>query len=102
MRYLKIKDKKLRKLYLKLELKLKLNKFILINTLSYISSLNLNKNLVYYQLLKKKRKNILNKIVRRCVLTNRSKSVQFLKISRLQAKEMIAFGIVPGYKKGIW
>jgi|JI61114DRNA_FD_contig_123_40417_length_1220_multi_5_in_2_out_0_2 ribosomal protein S14 len=106
MYYLKIKDQKHRNHFKKFEIKLKLKKFIAINLLASLYHNTLittqQKKLIYYQLLKKKKKNILNKIVRRCILTNRSKSIRFLKMSRLQSKELISFGIVPGYKKAVW
>lgn len=106
MRHLHLKDKKLRHIFQKFEIKLKLKKFISINLLTslskkkYISSIK--KKLILYQILKKKKYSILSKIVRRCILTNRSTSIRFFKISRIQSKEMISFGILPGYKKAVW
>ena len=106
MYYLKVKDQKYRNHFKKFEIKLKLKKFIIKNlfaVLSYKSEILVaQKKNIYYQLLKRKKKNILNKIVRRCILTNRSKSIRFLKISRIQAKELISFGIIPGYTKAVW
>lgn len=106
MYYLKIKDKKFRNIFYLLEKKIKLQKFIKTNLYSILYT---NKNFseiykkkIYYQLLKKKKKNFLLKIVRRCILTNKSKSLQFLKISRMQSKELISFGIIPGYTKAVW
>lgn len=107
MKYLQLKDQKLRKDYQKLEIKLKLNKFISHHLLSVFFK---NKNIyahkyrkiIFYNILKKKRKNILNKIVRRCIFSNRSKSLRFLRLSRLQSKELISLGIIPGYKKAVW
>jgi ribosomal protein S14 len=106
MYYLKIKDQKYRKHFKKFEIKFILKKFVIKNLLAFLyynSKISIiQKKKIYYQLLKYKKKNILNKIVRRCILTNRSKSLRFLKISRLEAKELISFGIIPGYKKAIW
>lgn len=104
MYYLKRKDQKHRNHFKKFEIKLKLKKFIMIHTLSLLQKNYTapQKNFYYYQLLKKKKKSILNKIVRRCILTNRSKSIRSLKVSRIQAKELISFGIIPGYKKAVW
>jgi ribosomal protein S14 len=98
MKYLQIKDKKLRLSFLKIEIKLKLKKFISINLLTSNFSIN---NKFFYLFLKKK-KSILSKIVRRCVLTNRSKSIRSFKVSRIQSKELISFGVIPGYKKAVW
>lgn len=98
MKYLQIKDKKLRLSFLKIEIKLKLKKFISINLLTSNFIIN---NKFFYLFLKKK-KSILSKIVRRCVLTNRSKSIRSFKVSRMQSKELISFGVIPGYKKAVW
>jgi ribosomal protein S14 len=98
MKYLQIKDKKLRLSFLKMEIKFKLKKFISINLLTSNFSTN---NKIFYLFLKKK-KSILSKIVRRCVLTNRSKSIRSFKVSRIQSKELISFGVIPGYKKAVW
>jgi ribosomal protein S14 len=104
MYYLKKKDQKYRKHFQKFEIKLKLKKFIMIYTLALLQR-NFGpteRSFYHYQLLKRKKKSIINKIVRRCILTNRSKSIRSLKVSRLQAKELISFGVIPGYKKAVW
>lgn len=98
MHYLQLKDKKLRLTFQQFENKQKLKKFIAINLLT--SACNNNK-ILYYILLKKK-KSILSKIVRRCILTNRSKSIRYFKISRILSRELISFGVIPGYKKAVW
>lgn len=42
------------------------------------------------------------KIRRRCVLTNRVRGVQTeYNISRVKLREMLQFGLIPGYKKSI-
>lgn len=104
MNYLKIKDLKLRKKFKKLELKLKLQKFIRNNILSYLfyHQFVALHSLAGFEILKKKRKRISNKFINRCILTNRSKSIRKLKISRIKARELMSFGIIPGFKKGIW
>lgn len=60
MYYLKIKDKKYRQLFKKLEIKEQLNKFLkirLLSIISYSSSISSqNKKLLYFQILKKKKK----------------------------------------------
>lgn len=106
MYYLKIKDQNHRKQFKNFEIKIKLNKFLIKNLFVFLSHnseiSSIQKKNIYYHLLKRRKKNILTKIVRRCVLTNRSKSIRFLKVSRLQAKELISFGVIPGYKKAVW
>lgn len=43
------------------------------------------------------------KIVRRCILTNRSRgSIRPYNISRIRLRELLQFGIIPGYKKSVW
>ena len=103
MKYLKFKDNKLRHLFKKIELQLKLKNFVYKNILSfYYNKKRSLHNLISFQILKKKKKNISTKIVNRCILTNRSKSVRQLKISRIKAREFFSFGIFPGFKKAVW
>lgn len=105
MKYLKLKDAKIRKTFKKFELIYKLKAFLYKNILSFIykNSYSLKyKKIILFQILKKKKKNFLTKIVRRCIITNRSKSIRPFKVSRIVAREMIGFGIIPGYKKAVW
>jgi ribosomal protein S14 len=81
-----------------MEIKFKLKKFISINLLTS----NFITNNKFFYLFLKKKKSVLSKIVRRCVLTNRSKSIRSFKVSRIQSKELISFGVIPGYKKAVW
>lgn len=105
MKYLKLKDIKIRKKFKNFELIYKLKSFLYKNILSYISK-NLffikYKKLICFQILKKKKKNFLTKIVRRCIISNRSKSIRPFKVYRILAREMMGFGIIPGYKKAVW
>lgn len=104
MYYLKVKDNNLRKAFKKLELQLILKKFIYHNILSYLYFFKKYDlySYAYFNILKKKKKRILTKYVNRCVLSNRSKSIRCLKLSRIKARELISFGIIPGFKKAIW
>jgi ribosomal protein S14 len=104
MKYLKFKDNKNRQKFKKFELQHKLKYFIYKNILSYINQNKMvqEKKLIFFQLLKKKKKNFSTKIVRRCILTNRSKSFRPFKISRILSRELIGFGIIPGYTKAVW
>lgn len=104
MYYLKVKDIKFRKKFNKFENKILLKKFIYNNLLSYFyfhKNIHLY-SLICFQNLKKKKKRISNKFVNRCILTNRSKSLRHLKISRIKARELMSFGIIPGFKKAVW
>jgi ribosomal protein S14 len=106
MKYLKIKDNKNRQNFKKFELQHKLKYFLYKNLLSFINQNKFlsikNKKLIFFQILKKKKKNFLTKIVRRCILTNRSKSFRPFKISRILTRELMSFGIIPGYTKAVW
>jgi len=43
------------------------------------------------------------KIVRRCIMHNRSRgSIRPFHISRIKFRELLQFGIVPGYRKSVW
>ena len=103
MFYLKIKDNKIRKKFKKFEKKMLLKKFIYNNLLYYYYKKNKEKySSVCFQILIKKKKRVSTKFVNRCILTNRSKSIRLLKISRLKTRELMSFGIIPGFKKAIW
>jgi len=101
----KIKDINIRKQFNQKEYYLKLTKAIQTQLYSYnykfnkliFSKLNyLNKNKKQYSSLK-------TKITRRCIETNRNRSV-FRKfgLSRLTLKNYFSFGLLPGYKKAVW
>lgn len=104
MFYLKLKDIKKRKNFKKLELRLRLKNFIFKNILAYLyykKNYSLH-SFVSFQMLKKKKKRLSTRITNRCILTNRFNSIRQLKISRIKARELLSFGIIPGYKKAVW
>lgn len=99
MLFRKVKDLKKRK---KLEKKEILNisqKFLSINFLN-----KNNAKLKSLPIKNFKQKNFSKtKIVRRCIYTYRSRgSIKPYNISRIKFREMLQFGIVPGYKKAVW
>jgi len=110
-----IKDKKIRKTFLFSETKTKIKKFILINLIGHCFRLSRQQKRRIYSLLLHSfnRKKIFTnfskktsskvKINYRCVLTNRPKSVyKPYGLSRSIFKELLEFGIIPGYKKAVW
>jgi ribosomal protein S14 len=100
MKSSKNKDLKLRKLFYKLEKKIKINKFLFINLLSKSKCLNLNKILRLQTLFSRISK---VKLKTRCLLSNRGRAINSnYSISRLALKDLMQFGIVPGYKKSVW
>ena len=107
MLFAKIKDLNLRLKFSKFELKKKIDKYVKINVLT--RSFMLKK-------VQKKRAYILKslykdsftkhskvKITQRCILTNRSRGVyRSHLISRNIFRDLLQFGIIPGYKKAVW
>ncbi len=113
MKFAKLKDFFKRGNFKKQEIfRLKL-KFLFVNKLNFnntIRSLSskkkVNIRLLYLKnLLLKISKNKFSKtkLVRRCILTNRSRgSLQTFGVSRSFLRELLQFGIIPGYKKAVW
>jgi ribosomal protein S14 len=105
MLYLRKKNLKIRKIYLKKEIYLKNKKFVFINLLN--NSL-LNKKLIIYSFLKTNRKTssslrLKSRVQSRCLLSNTSRSVsRSFRLSRHSLKNLLSFGLIPGYKKAVW
>jgi ribosomal protein S14 len=100
---LKIKDLKNRNTFHFLEKSKIVDKFIFINALSNNSILS--KRTVYFFCKKFKQLKSISKvkITRRCVLNNRNRGVlRPLGVSRVYLRELMQFGLVPGYSKAIW
>jgi ribosomal protein S14 len=98
----KVKDIKNRKQFFKKEFFNKKIKFLFINLLNKNKHLQQNsKQLDFF--LKLKQKNSKTKIIRRCIFNNRSRgSLRFLGVSRIYLRELLQFGVIPGYKKAVW
>ncbi len=107
MLFLKVKDFKNRKKYNKIEKKNLIKKYVIINLLSrlleqYKTS---NERRCFSLLIGQHKFKRLNKtkIVRRCILTNRSRAIiRPYNISRLAFKRLVKFGSLPGFKKAVW
>ena len=101
----KIKDLKLRKLFLKVEKKKKIYTFLFLNLLSR-KSVNKSRQLITLSLLKLQSKlNRVSKVrlTNRCILSNRTRGVnKRYGLSRIMMRDLIQFGIIPGYKKAVW
>ncbi len=103
MKYLKIKDQKNRFKFYNLEIKNIIHKFTHIHALN--SSLVKNRKNIIFKFLSLKSVHFKhkNRIVRRCKITNRGRGTfQHFHISRVLLRELMSFGIVPGYKKAVW
>ena len=105
MLYLKIKNKKLRHHYKKIEKYRLLGKFLE----SYFgSNIKLQKYNYLLKSIKLLKKHYLNNSSRirlksRCIFTNRSRSInKKYNISRFIYRDFINFGLISGYKKAVW
>ncbi len=99
MLFRKVKDLKLRKKFQQNEIVNTSVKFL------FTHYFNKNKDVNRCQdVLNLKQKNYSKtKIVRRCILTNRSRgSIRPFNVSRVKLRELFQFGIIPGYKKSVW
>lgn len=103
----KVKDIKVRKFYNKSEKKKLINKFLFTNLLNKKNQEN-NKNIeklnnIFLQKQLNNKRNSKIRIVRRCVFNNRNRGVlRSFGISRIYLRELMQFGIVPGYSKAVW
>ena len=105
MLFSKLRDYKLRKLLSKSEQKSRIFKFIYFSSLLKVSNSSpialrqvviLSKKKYFFQSNK-------IKLIKRCLLNNRSKSViKPFNISRLLFRNMLQYGLIPGYKKAVW
>jgi ribosomal protein S14 len=106
MLHTKIKDLKFRKKYSHIEKKYLVNTFLFKNIMTKINLNHFDNSLkkqIILKCLHKKKLRVKTRSVRRCVYTNRSRGVlRDFKISRSLLRELMGFGIIPGYKKASW
>jgi ribosomal protein S14 len=99
----KIKDIKIRKLFLKKESIKKINKFLFVHLSSKNQKENVNcfdKNLLKLNSSLRVSKTL---IKNRCILTNRNKGVnKHFSISRIVMRDLSQFGLLPGFNKAVW
>lgn len=101
---LKKKDLKVRQKFLNNEQLKRVNKFLFVNTLNSSKTSDLEKTFTIFS------KESLNrsldskvKITRRCIINNRNRSViRPFGISRVYLRELLQFGLLPGYTKAVW
>lgn len=97
----KIKDLRERKALQSLENSKIIKKFIFFSILNESSSKKKLSFLVLSSLKFKKISKI--RIVRKCILTNRNRGVlRPFGISRIYLRELMQFGLIPGYSKAVW
>ena len=97
---LKVKDLKNRKAFYLLEKSRVVDKFLFINILSK----KLPQAKCFFSKKSLKIKNYSKtKIMRRCIFNNRSRgALRSFGISRIFLRELMQFGLVPGYSKAVW
>ena len=101
---LKKKDLKVRQKFLNNEQSKRVNKFLFVNTLNNNKTSDLERTFTVFS------RNSLNrsldskvKITRRCIINNRNRSViRPFGISRVYLRELLQFGLLPGYTKAVW
>ena len=101
---LKKKDFKVSQKFLNNEQLKRVNKFLFVNTLNNNKASDLEKTFTIFS------KESLNrsldskvKITRRCIINNRNRSViRPFGISRVYLRELLQFGLLPGYTKAVW
>ena len=103
MKFAKKDDVIKRKAFYKYEQINRKQKFLRENTLNSMSSnsSDLLATLSFFSQLKVKKSNKI-KLVRRCVLNNRSRSVRKFRLSRIVLREYLSMGLMPGYSKCSW
>lgn len=99
---LKIKNIKARKNFEKVERQKKIDKFILTYLLNKTNN-SLDHSKVISFFLQKKNKYSKTKITNRCIFNNRNRgTIRPFGISRTLLRELMQFGIFPGYSKAVW
>jgi len=110
MSYSKFKDIKNRRYFLKKEKNKLISKFLFLN---FVQGLNLKTHsdisgrilqlCLKLNASKRVRFNSKTKLTRRCVISNRNRSVyRPFGFSRIVLKNFIHLGILPGYRKAVW
>lgn len=103
MLHSKIKDLKYRKDFYNVEMKQVVNSFVFTNLISNPKlDFKFKKN-IFFKFYKQKKIRVKTRMVNRCVLTNRGRgATRGFNISRSLFRELLGFGIIPGYKKATW
>ena len=107
MLFAKVKDLNFRLRFSKLELKKRVDKYVKINILTKSLLLKKMQKKRAYLLRSLYKETIIKsskvKITQRCILTNLSRGVyRSHSISRNIFRDLLQFGIIPGYKKAVW
>jgi ribosomal protein S14 len=101
----RVKDKKNRKLFLKTEQNRLVLKFIYINLINrdFVAKSRSIVQYKYYRHFNKLKYKTTSKVLNKCILSNRnSKTYSVFKLSRIVFKDLLTFGVIPGYRKSIF
>lgn len=100
MHFLKKKSDKIRNNFVKFELKKNIYKYVFI----YSMNKSFEKSYKYsFSKLCSRFRISKSKIKTRCILTNRGKSIyKKYNLSRIALRQMVQFGVLPGYTKAAW
>lgn len=98
------KDKHIRKKFYQVEQNKLINKFVFVNLLNNPKvKIRIKRKLAKFLLKNMDSRISKTKIVRRCVITGRSRvSSRLLGISRIYLRDMLRNEIIPGFSKAIW
>jgi ribosomal protein S14 len=103
----KIRDIKTRNSFYRTEKLKKVKKFLFINFLNNNKINSISRTFLLKSLLKQQQQNLKQKtrvkMSNRCIFNNRSKSVlRPYGISRILMRDLMQFGVLPGYSKAVW
>ena len=102
----KIRDIKIRNLFYRVEKLKKIKKFLFINLINNKKLKNSARSSLLISFLKKKIKlkhKTRTRIASNCIFNGRGKSVlRPYGISRILLRDMLQFGVLPGYSKAVW
>lgn len=104
MKYLQQKDLNNRLKFFNKETDKKISKFLFINLLNSKKTEDRKKKIVTKFFLSKRQSNSTKtKLLRRCLLTNRSRvSSRMFGISRIKLRELLQSNQIPGFNRDIW
>lgn len=100
----KNKDKALRQKLLRLEVNKKQIKILFIKLMNDNTLKNEQKKVILkYFNSKLQKKSSKSKLLKRCLITSKSRLMyKRFKISRVKLKDMLDYGLIPGYSKAVW
>lgn len=100
---LKVKDLKNRNTFYFLEKSKIIDKLVFINLLNKGNAFSWKAMCFFAKQRKQSKKYSKTIITRRCVVNNRGRGVsRSLGVSRVYLRELMQFGLVPGYSKAVW